>query len=111
MLEEATNASCPPCAANNPNLQKFFEANFGGIISVRYHAWWPGSDPMYNENTSENRTRINYYGISGVPGYTIDGEFKGLPGDIGAMTSQMNSQLAKGAPVKIEVSSATTSSH
>ncbi len=42
LLEEATNASCSPCAQNNPNLQAFFKSHFGGVISVRYHASWPG---------------------------------------------------------------------
>jgi hypothetical protein len=73
LMEEATNASCPPCAANNPTLQAFFESYFGGVISVRYHAWWPGSDPMYSLNITDNTNRINYYGISGVPNYMMDG--------------------------------------
>ncbi len=108
LLEEATNASCGPCAANNPTLQAFFENNFGGVISVRYHAWWPGSDPMYNANQSGNKARINYYGISGVPNYVIDGDLKGVPGDREAMKTQMQERLAMGSPVKIDVSAQTT---
>ena len=103
LLEEATNASCAPCAANNPNLQAFFHKNFGGVISVRYHAWWPGSDPMYSLNVTDNTTRINYYGINGVPNYLIDGVNYGVPGDPNTMASQMWEGLTQPAPVKINI--------
>ena len=108
LLEEATNASCGPCAANNPTLQEFFSNNFGGVVSVRYHAWWPGSDPMYSENTSQNADRINYYGINGVPNYLIDGINYGLPSNADAMRQQMMDRLMLGAPIKVNVSSEVT---
>ena len=101
LLEEATNASCPSCAQADPFLQQFFSNNFGGVISVRYHAWWPGFDPMYNLNTPDNTARINYYGISGVPNYMIDGENFGVPGSPQSMSSQMFKRLEKDSPVKI----------
>ena len=105
LLEEATNASCPPCAANNPNLQAFFRSHFGGVISVRYHASWPGADPMYSLNPSENTARIvSYYGINGVPNYLMDGTNYGVPSDPLGMVGQMNQDLATDAPVKISVS-------
>jgi hypothetical protein len=101
LLEEATNASCAPCAANNPGLQQFLSRNFGGIIAVKYHAWWPGADPMYSHNTADNSARINYYGINGVPNYTIDGKLYGVPNDQEAMESQMYERLNLKSPVKI----------
>lgn len=103
LLEEATNASCGPCAANNPKLQAFYSKHFGGVISVRYHAWWPGQDPMYQLNIPDNTNRIQYYGINGVPNYLIDGVNHGVPGDPQAMASQMFADLAQEAPVKIKV--------
>ena len=103
LMEEATNASCTPCAQNNPNLQAFFRSSFGGVISVRYHAWWPGADPMYQLNTTDNSARINYYGINGVPNYLMDGTNYGVPGDPEGMYAQMSSDLSEGAPVKILV--------
>ncbi|MGB6033645.1 MAG: T9SS type A sorting domain-containing protein [Bacteroidota bacterium] len=93
LMEEATNASCPPCAANNPALQSFFESNFGDVVSVRYHAWWPGFDPMYTVNTPDNRNRINYYGINGVPNYLQDGVNHGVPSDPGSMVAIMKDRL------------------
>jgi len=103
LLEEATNASCAPCAANNPKLQAFFSKHFGGVISVRYHAWWPGSDPMYSLNTIDNTARIQYYSISGVPNYLMDGTNYGVPGDPVAMVGQMQQDLVNPSPVKILV--------
>lgn len=105
LLEEATNASCPPCASNNPQLQEFFAHHFGGVVSVRYHAWWPGVDPMYNLNVEDNTERINYYGITGVPNYLMDGVNYGVPSDQEAMAAQMWTNLADLSPVKLEVMS------
>jgi hypothetical protein len=109
LLEEATNASCTPCAANNPTLQEFFESYYGGVISVRYHAWWPGVDPMYSLNTADSENRINYYGINGVPNYLIDGTNHGVPGNGAAMYNQMLEGLALQSPVKIYIDAAVTS--
>ena len=93
LMEEATNASCPPCASNNPQLQAFFESNFGNVVSVRYHAWWPGYDPMYAVNTTENRNRIQYYGINGVPNYLLDGVNYGVPSAPGTMVAITGDRL------------------
>ena len=104
LLEEATNASCSPCAQNNPNLQAFFQSHFGGVISVRYHASWPGADPMYSLNPTESTARIvTYYGINGVPNYLMDGTNYGVPSDALGMVGQMNQDLEMDAPVKIKV--------
>jgi len=108
LIEEATNASCPPCASNNPILQEFFESYYGGVISVRYHASWPGTDPMYSLNTTDNTNRINYYGISGVPNYLMDGTNYGVPGNGEAMYNQMYERLALQSPVKIYVDATAT---
>ncbi|MCK5571349.1 MAG: hypothetical protein KAJ12_01250, partial [Bacteroidetes bacterium] len=94
LMEEATNASCGPCATNNPRLQQFFRSNFGDVVSVRYHAWWPGAnDPMYTANTAHNRNRIQYYGINGVPNYLMDGVNQGVPSDPGKMAAIMRERL------------------
>ncbi len=104
LLEEATNASCGPCAASNPILQQYFEHNFGGVISVRYHAWWPGTDPMYSENTADNSARINYYGINGVPTYMMDGVVKGIPNNPVQIADAMWNDISSTSPFWINVS-------
>ncbi|HGY54827.1 MAG TPA: Omp28-related outer membrane protein [Caldithrix abyssi] len=103
LLEEATNASCGPCATYNPGLQDYYSKYYGGIISVRYHASWPGRDPMYSANTTENSNRIKYYGINGVPNYVMDGILYGVPSNPEAMQAQMFRNLENPAPVKISV--------
>ncbi len=105
LLEEGTNASCSPCATYNPVLQSFYANHFGGVISVRYHAWWPGSDPMYDANREDNKARIQYNSINGVPTYVMDGHNYSdfFPFNADVMTQQMYTHLANASPVKIRV--------
>jgi hypothetical protein len=91
LVEEATNASCGPCASQNPGFIENIKSQMDNknIIPVIYHAWWPGSDVMYSENPDQNRTRIQYYGVSGVPSVRVNGEstleangyYAGAPGN------------------------------
>lgn len=74
LLEEATNASCPPCATYNPGLEALLDQlGESQVIQISYHAWWPGFDPMYSENVPDNTNRIQYYSINGVPDVYVDG--------------------------------------
>ena len=76
LAEEFTNASCPPCAQQNPAFDALLEANSDIVTSIKYHTSWPGTDPMYSHNTVHNTTRTNYYGVAsiGVPYALIDSE-------------------------------------
>lgn len=85
LVEEATNASCGPCASANPAFQEYINTHLHEVIPVVYHAWWPGaSDPMYLKNTGMNRNRVNYYGMAsyGVPAIAVNGEFLQGPGNV-----------------------------
>ncbi|NBC25162.1 MAG: T9SS type A sorting domain-containing protein [Bacteroidetes bacterium] len=74
LLEEATNASCPPCAAQNPGFNTLIDANSDKTVSIKYQVWYPGYDPMFEHNPDEIEARHNYYpGITGVPTAMIDG--------------------------------------
>ncbi len=79
LIEEATNASCGPCAAQNPAFDALLNQNREHIAVVKYHASWPGYDPMYNHNTTDNGARISYYGINSVPRGVMDGTYNNLP--------------------------------
>ncbi|MFK7773512.1 MAG: T9SS type A sorting domain-containing protein [Saprospiraceae bacterium] len=74
-VEEATQASCPPCAAQNPALQATINANLDKVVFIGYQVWWPGFDPMYLDNPGEVQTRIgDYYGdITGAPNIKMQG--------------------------------------
>ncbi|MCX7909794.1 MAG: hypothetical protein N2560_09835 [Ignavibacteria bacterium] len=101
IVEEATNASCGPCASQNPTFKKWINNHLDRVIPVIYHAWWPGSsDPMYTYNKDMNQKRINYYGISSVPMGRINGKvapssgsfYAGAVADTIALNNQLNNE-------------------
>lgn len=68
LFEHFTNASCSPCAKQNPVFDTtILKKNIGNIVHISYHASWPGTDPMNAYNASEVLARVNYYSVSGVP--------------------------------------------
>ena len=76
VVEEATQASCPPCATANPPLQALLNQNTDKAIFIAYQVWWPGYDAMYLDNTTEVDWRIinNYYtSITGAPNIIMQG--------------------------------------
>mgnify|MGYP006287625167 CR=1 FL=1 len=79
LMEEATNASCPPCATYNPAFDALLNANRDKLTAIKYHSWWPGTDPMYSQNPEDNADRINYYNINSVPRGVMDGTTGSLP--------------------------------
>lgn len=74
LIEEGTNASCGPCAAQNPGFHALLSANTDKAVSIKYQAWYPGYDPMYEHNPDDVHNRLDYYGFEGVPTATLDGE-------------------------------------
>lgn len=73
LIEEATQASCPPCATLNPGYQNTVNANPETTIFMAYQVWWPGYDPMFLDNPTEVADRVNYYGIDGAPTVVTQG--------------------------------------
>lgn len=67
VFEHFTNASCGPCASQNPSFTSLLNNNKFKATSIKYHVSWPGFDPMYNVNTTEPTARVSYYGVQGVP--------------------------------------------
>jgi hypothetical protein len=87
LVEEGTNASCGPCAAQNPSFNALLDNNTDNVISIKYQWYFPGFDPMHEHNPAEANARLAYYGINGVPTATIDGvipdvspSYPGAPG-------------------------------
>ena len=72
-IEEGTNASCSPCASQNPAFDALLLANSDKVAVLKYHWYFPGTDPMNAQNPDENNGRVAYYGINGVPTAIIDG--------------------------------------
>ena len=77
-IEEATQASCPPCASLNPALQAKVNANPDNVVFLGYQVWWPGFDPMYEDNSGEVDERVgNYYDFAFAPQIKVQGSFIG----------------------------------
>jgi len=73
IAEEFTNASCPPCASQNPAFNALLDANSTKIVSIKYQTNWPGTDPMNAQTNSMVAPRVTYYGVTGVPHAIVDG--------------------------------------
>jgi hypothetical protein len=75
LVEEFTNASCPPCGMQNPNfdllLGPYLQNN--SISLVKHQCAWPGVDPMNAYNPMDVKDRVMYYGFSGIPHAFING--------------------------------------
>jgi hypothetical protein len=85
LIEEGTNASCGPCAAQNPAFKTLLDANTTKVIPLKYQWYFPGYDPMHDHNPTEANGRFDtYYAQNGVPTAMIDGNvptFGGNPYD------------------------------
>lgn len=106
LFEEWTNASCAPCASNNPTIDAFVQANFNTLVPIKYHVWWPGNtDPMYLHNVPENTARTEYYGVSGVPHVIMGGVTTPVypyttPG---SLQDAYDIQMSKATPLEVSV--------
>ncbi|MDQ3021634.1 MAG: T9SS type A sorting domain-containing protein [Bacteroidota bacterium] len=76
LFEEFTNASCFPCAQNNPALKSYIDSKGDTIVAVKYHTDFPGFDPMYNHNPLQvNQRRTGYYSdVNAMPWLKGDGD-------------------------------------
>ncbi len=82
IYEHFTNASCGPCATNNPRFQALLLANNMEATSVKHHTSWPGTDPMYSFNTTDPTSRVTYYNITGVPAVRLGSALSSNPASI-----------------------------
>ena len=53
LTEEFTNASCGPCAGQNPAYNELLQANSSKIVAIKYQVNFPGVDPMNAQTQSE----------------------------------------------------------
>lgn len=107
MVEEFTNASCPPCAAQNPGFNTILASRRNEVTPVKFQTNWPGVDPMNAQNPSETATRVSYYGVTGVPHGVLNGTpitndcngYDGAPACLAA--NEVDDLFAQTTPVKI----------
>lgn len=74
-IEEGTQASCGPCASQNPDFDALLDANTDKAIVLKYQTSWPGFDQMNLDNPGDVSNRVSYYGINGVPTAMINGVY------------------------------------
>ncbi len=74
LIEQFTQASCPPCAPANVRIQGILkDYTEDEVVILRYQASFPGHDPMFDHNPRDVRNKQTYYGIRSVPSSIIDG--------------------------------------
>jgi thiol-disulfide isomerase/thioredoxin len=82
LFEHFTNASCGPCASQNPVFEAFYEEHLVDARHLEIHTSWPGTDPMYDLIQTESQEMVNYYGVSGVPDMFANGTNIGGPASV-----------------------------
>ncbi len=105
LIEHFTNASCGPCAAQNPVLNELMQSgiNPSNVSHIAVHTSWPGTDPMYtfNLNNGQNNARVSFYGVSGVPNAVLSGnQFQGGPANI--TQSMIDNELERPGLFEVE---------
>ncbi|HEX04616.1 MAG TPA: hypothetical protein ENH10_05585, partial [Bacteroidetes bacterium] len=90
LVEYFTNVNCGPCAGQHDPIENMLNTYTRDEITyICYHTSWPSSqDGYYVGNISENSGRWNYYGVTYVPWFQIEG----LWGD----SSSLNAILPNG---------------
>lgn len=103
LVEHFTQASCGPCASQNPQLQttltNFGEANY---VRVAHQTSWPGFDPMNEAFPAGPEDRRNYYGVSGVPNVSLNGGPVDLPNTV-VTSSSLQQAAQESTPYEIVV--------
>jgi hypothetical protein len=108
LFEHFTQASCGPCAAQNPAFQNTILGNNPQTVRhIAYHTSWPGVDPMYNHNGPEVDSRVSFYGVSGVPDiYMLGNQKNGQPGAFSQ--NDVDAQFSSTSPIKLSVTQTDT---
>lgn len=118
LYEKFTNASCPPCAAQDPAYKGFLAnpANKSIIIPISYHVNFPGADIMNQLNAEIPNTRRLYHGVTGVPAGRANGVthpaspqwYAGAPGDTMSIAGTVSTFRGQMSPIDIEITQNTT---
>ncbi|MBL7922944.1 MAG: Omp28-related outer membrane protein [Bacteroidia bacterium] len=104
LLEEFTQASCGPCAAQNPALNALLELNESKVVSIKYQTNWPGVDPMNTQTQTWVGPRVSYYNVSGVPNIAFDGNVIQAAAPSTLTQTGINNRYAVASPFDLAVS-------
>lgn len=111
LVEEITNASCVPCAEQNPLFERYLDMphNEDLVIPVIFHSRYPGGDVMNAENPSMHNNRVGIYTITAVPTALVNGRratpsgdsYAGAPGDTLAISRVVETHRGSTSPITI----------
>jgi hypothetical protein len=102
LLEHFTQASCGPCAVQNPALNALLDNNLTKVVAIKYQTSWPGTDPMNAANPTEVASRVTYYNVTGVPNSVLDGNFyNGSPGGVTQTKINSRNSVAPGVNTRV----------
>ena len=108
LAEAFSNASCGPCAAQNPAYNAFLGNNTNKVIGIKYQTNWPGTDPMNAQTQTWVGPRVTYYSVTGVPWGALDGTAFAGPNYSGALANldqaELDARYAVSTPFAINVS-------
>ncbi|MCA6361784.1 MAG: T9SS type A sorting domain-containing protein [Bacteroidetes bacterium] len=103
LVEEFTQASCGPCAAQNPAFNATLAPNLSvKVAAIKYQTNWPGVDPMNTQTQTWVGPRVSYYAVNGVPDAIVDGNvYQGAPS--GVTQSGIDTRYAVGSPFQLDL--------
>ncbi len=103
LFEHFTQASCGPCAAQNPGfVNAILTPNPDIVRHIAYHTSWPGVDPMNTNNPTQVASRVTLYNVTGVPNIMMGGNKKqGAPASFSQ--ADVDNVFGETSPIKIEV--------
>jgi len=101
LIEHFTQASCGPCASQNPTLKNRLDA-FGtsNYVRISHQTSWPGVDPMNAAFPAGPEVRRSYYGVTGVPNTSLNGGAVGGSGTV-ITSNTLASAAAQTTPYEI----------
>ncbi|MGB5982822.1 MAG: T9SS type A sorting domain-containing protein [Nonlabens sp.] len=104
LIEHFTQASCGPCASQNPTLKNRLDA-FGtsNYVRISHQTSWPGVDPMNAAFPAGPDVRRTYYGVTGVPNTSLNGGAVGGSGTV-ITANTLASAAAQTTPYEIVAS-------
>ncbi|TVR82688.1 MAG: T9SS C-terminal target domain-containing protein [Saprospirales bacterium] len=103
IVEHFSNASCIPCAQQNPAFNNLLQPNLDRVIPVKFQTSWPGFDPYNQQNPVEVQSRVTHYGVTGVPAVFLDGLSLGIPNNVNQNSINTASAMETWVEMDIDV--------
>ncbi len=74
LIEKFSNTGCAPCLKYKPKFDSIVNSRIDKITLIEYRTSWPGVDAFYNMNVNDNRERVIYYEVTGIPMIQVNGK-------------------------------------